>query len=279
MAKITALLAIVLVFMAACVPPYAPIVETATAAPPTLEPTPTLEGMHWFPGCTINPHCDSDLALTPVNPNADLDAPTALVTQECVETVIDGIPHSRCVTVHHPSPPGLYVWHAKGAAVDGEIEYQDAMPETLEYDDGDMDGYELNISGMRGSYSLQLVNQELYDQRYVIGAEFAPLDLHPYDASLAHDPALMDKWCTLSADNGMSYALLHQQFVLGDNGWTDAPESAAVYVIQLETPHTVSLECGVYSPHGALDGRLVIDRLFISPVGLDYGAGDELNIP
>ena len=263
---------IIVLLLAACAPvanPPTPYIITATP-PPTPEPTPTMEVEEWYSGCDINPHCDSDYNLVAVNENSDLDMGVAQSEDICVLIYDEGVPVQRCRRVDTPAPYGLYRWYyADATAIDGEHVFNQAAPDIREVANG-YTGYTVNVSGMRGYIALDLVHQSVYVGlgRYVVGMEFAAIDLRTYDNDVSL-PQSIDKICFLMLDNGTTMPLPPQRWVGGD---ADAPESV-VYVLQFSSPHSFLLRCGVYLQHATVDGQIVFDRIFVSPVGADYGAG------
>jgi len=245
-----------------------PFIVTATPAP---DPTPTQEysappdEMMWYPGCELNPHCDSDMALVAVNENSSLSMGTAQSETECVLIYHEGLPYQRCRVVDTPAPYGLYRWYFEDAsAVDGELVYEGATPDTREVPNG----YTLNVSGMRGFMGLDLVHQSVYAGlgRYVVGAEFDSIDLHTYDPDVSLNQAI-NKQCIVHMDNGAIMPLPPQAWVSSGN--------SLVYVLQFSTPRTFLLRCGVYLPYPSVDGQVVFTRIFVAPVGPEYAADNE----
>ena len=269
---IAVLIALVL---AGCVgsdlPTQTPYIVTATPPVATPDPTPTLEELAppeelWYSGCDVNPHCDSDAELIPVNENSSLVMGTAQSETVCVLIHDAGLPYQRCRVVDTPAPYGLYRWYfADATAIDGTYEFPSASPETSEVGNG----YTVNVSGMRGFMALDLVHQSVYAGlgRYVVGMEFDSIDLHTYNPDVVLNEAI-NKQCFVMLDSGYTIPLEPQAWAGNDN-------ESVVYIIQLSSPHTFLLRCGIYINHAVVDGQILFTRFFVAPVGPEYGEGHE----
>lgn len=246
-------------------PTVRPYQTTAPSVPQAPEPTPSQEVKAWecnsINGWLLSPHCGLDPWFIAVNTNSNLETAT-----DTVATMHVPLPNGTTAyrTVQYPAPPGLYSWQFETVGHDGINLIRDMVP-SVEKVDG---GFSANITALTGLVGLRLEQAELFQfpGRYVVGFEMTPVVRLP-DVS-RNNPALMRKFCTIWTDTGMRYDLEFQN--AGHNQYQPVLDSA-VYVVAIDAPLGIILECGVQMEQPVFDGHVVFERIFVEPVPPEYG--------
>lgn len=240
--------------------------QTATnSVPASPEPTPSQEVKDWecdsINGWLISPHCGLDPWFVAANSNSDLIA----VISDPVKVRVQ-MPQGHVVyrDVFYPAPPTLYNWYFDTLGHDG-VNTITGMPPIVTHNGG---GFEMNITGLTGYAALRLEQVELFTPpgRYVLGFEITPQVRVP-DAARGN-PALLTKQCRLRTDTGNRYELPVQN--AGHNQYQPVLD-AAVYVIAIDEPLTLHVECGISMAQPIFDGVVVWERMFVEAVPPEYG--------
>ena len=242
------------------------VIQLPTVRPyQTQAPTPTQEVMNIrcdsINGWTLSPHCGLNPWFVAANSNSDLIAVISAPLQLSVN-----MPNAYPVTrdVYVPAPPGLYEWYFATVGHDGVNIIRD-MPPIVSHNGA---GFEMNITGLTGYAALRLQQVELFTPpgRYVVGFEITPRLRLP-DASRTN-PALLTKQCKLRTDTGRQYELPVQN--AGHNQYQPVLDSA-VYVITIDRPLNLHVECGISMAQPVFDGVVIWERMFVEAVPPDYG--------
>lgn len=246
-------------------PTVAPYQTAAPTVRPSPEPTPSQEVTEWdcdsINGWILSPHCGLDPWFVAVNPNSDLNLAISDPVRVRVELPGGNVTYRD---VYYPAPPTRYNWYFDTAGYDG-VSIIAGMPPIVSHSGA---GFDLNITSLAGYAALRLEATELFTPpgRYVVGFELTPNVTLP-DASRGN-PALLRKQCRISTDTGNKYTLTVQN--AGHNQYQPVLDSA-VYVIAIEQPLMIVLECGIYIEQPIFNGTVTFERFFIEAVEQGYG--------
>ena len=234
--------------------------QTATFA----APTPTREigdvPCDSLNGWTVSPHCGLAPWFVTVNSNSDLIAISG------TDWVTVQLPNNETTRrqVDQPAPPTLYKWVFDTTGYHG-TNIIAALPPIVSHNGA---GFELNITSLTGRAALRLESTELFTPpgRYVVGLELTPVLTLP-DSSRSN-PALLRKQCRIYTDTGKQYDLPVQN--AGHNQYQPLLDSA-VYVIAIDRPLAIVMECGILIEQPIFNGVVVFERMFVEPVPPEYG--------
>lgn len=228
-------------------------------------PTPSQEVVDWpcdsINGWIVSPHCGLNPWFVAANANSDLVSVVDTVATMHV-TMPNGTIQYRDYV--YPAPPGYYDWRFDTVGHDGVNIIRGMIP--IVRHNGE--GFAINITGLTGLVMLRLEHLELFDPpgRYVLGFELTPELNVPEPAR--SNPALLRKLCTIWTDSGERYDLPEQN--AGHNRYERVLDSA-VYVVSVDRPLSISLECGLQIEQPAFDGQVILERFFVEAVPSDYG--------
>lgn len=244
-------------------PTVRPYQTPTPAISQTPEFTPTQEVKDWncdsINGWLLSPHCGLDPWFIPVNPNSDLITSTTKAT-----LTVEGPQGLIYRDVDYPGPSGLYNWVFNTNGFNGR-EAIVGLPPIVRFAGN---GFEVNVTGLTGSIVLRLEQVELFaiPGRYVVGFEMTPNVSLPDSAR--SNPAIMTKQCKVRTYTSNTYDLPVQN--AGHNGYQPVLDSA-VYVIAIDDPISIMLECGIFLAQPIFDGTVMFERFFVEAVPEDYG--------